>query len=135
MLSIIPRGSREKRNNLPALPKTAFSGGNWASGENWKPVRVLNGEVRACRAWGLMFPCVGLILRLFQFTAILFLRFLVLSMEYHLVRIIPFGGLFNSWKRGPHSSLRAAVFKIVFKRYSFPQTGFPSFFIQLGEEA
>lgn len=55
---------------------------------------------------------LGLILRRFQFMAILFLWFLVLSVEYHFVMIIPFWGLFIHGKGASVPVLRAVVFKI-----------------------
>lgn len=52
--------------------------------------------------------------------AILFLWFLVLSIEYHFVMIIPFWGLFIHGKGASVPVLRAVVFKIAWKCYSSP---------------
>lgn len=72
--------------------------------------------------------CRFIILRQFQFMAILFLRFWVLSIGYHFVMIIPFGGLFIRRKGANIPVRRVVVFKTVLKRYCFPKTGLSSFY-------
>lgn len=64
-----------------------------------------------------MVPYVALILRLFQFMAVLFLRFLVLSIDYRFVMKIPLWGLFIHGKGANIPVLRAVVFKIALKCY------------------
>lgn len=131
MLQSISRVSREK-NNIPGLRKKAFRpprvGEIGRRERTGNIVRVLDGKMRACLAWGLTFPCVGLILRQYQFMAILFLWFLVLSIGYDFVMIIPFGGLFIHGKGANIPVLRAVVFTVVLKCYCFPKTGLSSFY-------
>lgn len=87
------------------------------SPENEEHVRVLDGNIRACLAWGLMLPSVGLILRQFQFMAVLFfmahsaLRRISFCYDNTLLGFV----LFYSWKRSQHSGALELLSKIALK--------------------
>lgn len=93
-------------------------------------LRVLDGNIRACLAWSLMLPSVGLILRPFQFMAVLFfmahsaLHRISFCYDNTLLGFV----LFYSWKRSQHSGALELLSKIALNRCCRPGLRLLGFF-------